>query len=100
MSPRDSIPWGCPRRAEFSLRFFKSDRLLGDTMSKKQTAHHDDMPAKIDFSKGVRGKFYHTGAKLNLPVYLDEQVQTRLVALASAKGVDLSVLGKCILRKD
>ena len=29
MSRRDGIPWGCPRPVEFSLRFFKSDRLLG-----------------------------------------------------------------------
>jgi hypothetical protein len=69
-------------------------------MSKKQTAHDDNMPAEIDFSKGVRGKFYHPGAKFNLPVYLDDQVQTRLAALASAKGVELSVLVNDLLRKD
>jgi hypothetical protein len=28
MSYQDGIPWGCPRPAEFSLRFFKADRLL------------------------------------------------------------------------
>jgi hypothetical protein len=48
----------------------------------------------------VRGKFYHTGAKLNLPVYLDDQIQTRFAVLASAKGVDLSVLVNDLLRKD
>ena len=69
-------------------------------MSKKQTAHDDGMPAEIDFSKGVRGKFYHPGAKFNLPVYLDDQIQTRLAALASAKGVDLSALVNDLLRKD
>ena len=69
-------------------------------MSKKQTAHDDDMPAEINFSKGVRGKFYHTSAKLNLPVYLDDQVQTRLTALANAKGVDLSALVNDLLKKD
>jgi hypothetical protein len=69
-------------------------------MSKKQTAHDDDMPAEIDFSKGVRGKFYHPGAKFNLPVYLDDQIQTRLTALASAKGVELSALVNDLLRKD
>lgn len=69
-------------------------------MSKKQTAQNDDMPAEIDFSKGVRGKFYHPGAKFNLPVYLDDQIQTRLTALASAKGVDLSALVNDLLRKD
>ena len=69
-------------------------------MSKKQTAHDDDMPAEISFSKGVRGKFYHPDAKFNLPVYLDDQVQTRLTALANAKGVDLSALVNDLLKKD
>lgn len=68
-------------------------------MSKKQTAH-DDMPTEIDFSKGVRGKFYHPDAKFNLPVYLDDQVQSRLTALANAKGVELSTLVNDLLRKD
>ena len=29
------------------------------------------MPAEIDFSKGMRGKFYRPDAKLNLPVTAD-----------------------------
>lgn len=66
-------------------------------MSKTQ---YDDMPAEIDFSKGTRGKFFRPGAKLNLPVYLDDQVQSRLAALADAKGVDFSVLVNDLLRKD
>ncbi len=69
-------------------------------MSKKQTAHDDDMPAEIDFSKGVRGKFFHPDAKFNLPVYLDDQVQIRLTALANAKGVDLSALVNDLLKKN
>jgi hypothetical protein len=60
----------------------------------------DDMPAEIDFSGGTRGKFYRPGAKLNLPVYLDEQIQTRLAELANAKGVDFSTLVNDLLRKD
>ena len=60
----------------------------------------DDMPAEIDFSQGVRGKFFHPCARLNLPVYLDEQVQSRLAALANAKGVDFSTLVNELLRKD
>jgi hypothetical protein len=34
----------------------------------------DDLPNEVDFSKGVRGKFYRSNAKLNLPIYLDERV--------------------------
>lgn len=64
------------------------------------TNDHDDIPAEVDLSKGERGKFFHPGAKLNLPVYLDDQVQARLAALANAKGVDFSVLVNDLLRKD
>ncbi len=60
----------------------------------------DDMPAEIDFSGGTRGQFYRPGAKLNLPLYLDEQIQTRLAELANAKGVDFSMLVNDLLRKD
>jgi hypothetical protein len=69
-------------------------------MSQATSTDDDDMPAEIDFSKGTRGKFFHPGAKLNLPVYLDDQVQSRLAALANAKGVDFSVLVNDLLRKD
>ena len=62
--------------------------------------HNEDMPAEIDFSMGTRGKFFRTGIRLNLPVYLDDEVQDRLTTLASAKGVDLSVLVNDLLRKD
>jgi hypothetical protein len=62
--------------------------------------NHDDMPDEIDFSKGVRGKFFKPGQRLNLPVYLDSEVQARLATLASAKGVDLSALVNDLLRKD
>lgn len=64
------------------------------------TPHDDDMPAEIDFAGGKRGKFYQAGAQLNLPVYLERQVQERLAALASAKGVELSTLINELLKKD
>jgi len=69
-------------------------------MSQIHSNHDDDIPAEIDFSKGVRGKFFHPDTKFNLPVYLDDQVQARLTALANAKGVDLSALVNAMLRKD
>lgn len=69
-------------------------------MSQGHTTFDDDMPAEIDFSKGVRGKFYRPDSSLQLPVYLDDQVLRRLTALADAKGVDLSVLVNDLLRKD
>lgn len=60
----------------------------------------DDLPDEIDFSQGVRGQFYRTGMELNLPVYLEHELQSRLADLASAKGVDLSDLVNELLRKD
>ena len=62
--------------------------------------HDDEMPEEIDFSKGVRGKFFKPGMRLNLPVYLDSEVQERLSTLANAKGVDLTALINDLLRKD
>jgi hypothetical protein len=58
------------------------------------------MPGEIDFSNGRRGQFFRPGAKLSRPVYLDDQVQAHLAALADAKGVDLSTLVNDLLRKD
>ena len=59
----------------------------------------DDMPAEIDFSGGVRGKFHRPGMKLNLPVHLDADVQAYLAAIASRKGVQLSALANDLLKK-
>jgi len=60
----------------------------------------DDMPAEIDFSGGVRGKFYRPDATLSLPVYLEADVQAYLVALAARKGVPLSELTNDLLKKE
>lgn len=65
-----------------------------------KTSDDSDMPAEIDFSGARRGQFFKADAQLNLPVYLEHQVQTTLAALAHAKGVDLSELINDLLKKD
>ena len=60
----------------------------------------DDIPAEIDFTGGKRGKFYRPNARLNLPVYLEADVQAYLAALAARKGVPLSELVNDLLKKD
>lgn len=60
----------------------------------------DEMPAEIDFSKGVRGKFYHSDATLNLPVYLGGNVQAYLAAIAAKKGMPLSELANDLLKRE
>ncbi|MGQ0545353.1 MAG: hypothetical protein ACT4P3_08490 [Betaproteobacteria bacterium] len=58
------------------------------------------MKDEYDFSKGERGKFYRPGAKLTLPVYLDQEVQSYLAQRAAQRGVELSELVNDLLRKD
>ena len=65
-----------------------------------QANEHDDMPAEIDFSKGVRGKFFKPGARLQLPVYLEADVQDYLAARAKARGIEISQLVNEMLKKD
>jgi hypothetical protein len=58
------------------------------------------MKKEYDFSKGVRGKFFKTNATLNLPVYLDSEVQSYLRERAQSKGVELNQLVNELLRRD
>ena len=58
------------------------------------------MKKEYDFSKGERGKFFRKNAKLNLPVYLDEEVQDYLQERARSKGVEVAELVNEMLRQD
>ena len=60
----------------------------------------DDMPAEIDFSKGTRGKFFNPGARLDLPVYLEAEVQAYLADRAKARGIEVAQLVNELLKKD
>ncbi len=58
------------------------------------------MKQEYDFSNGERGRFFRKNAKLNLPIYLDDEVQNYLQERASSKGVEISQLVNEILRQD
>jgi hypothetical protein len=58
------------------------------------------MRDEYDFSKGERGKFFRAGVKVQLPLYLEADVQATLVSLAAAKGKDYSVFVNDLLKKD
>ena len=62
--------------------------------------HDDDMPTEIDFAGGVRGKFHQPGMTLNLPVYLEADVQAYLADIAAKKGMQLSDLANDLLKKE
>lgn len=58
------------------------------------------MKDEYDFSKGQRGKFHRANARVNLPVYLDEDLLARLKARAEAEGVSLNDLVNELLKRD
>jgi uncharacterized protein (UPF0216 family) len=58
------------------------------------------MKQEYDFSKGERGKFFRENARLRLPVYLDEEVQSYLQERARSKGVEVAQLVNEMLKQD
>ena len=58
------------------------------------------MREEYDFSKGERGKFYRPDIKLNIPIYLDEEVSAFVEKIASKRGVDRSSVVNDLLRGD
>ena len=58
------------------------------------------MKDEYDFSKADRGKFHRPGVKLNLPVYLDDEVQRFIQNIADSKDSDLSTVVNDLLRVD
>ena len=69
-------------------------------MSKQTDQDHDDIPAEIDFSQGRRGQFHRPQTRLNLPVYLETEVEAYLATRAKARGIDVGQLVNELLKKD
>jgi len=47
------------------------------------------MKESYDFSKAERGKFHRPDAKLNIPVYLDDEVQAYIAGIAEQRHSDI-----------
>jgi hypothetical protein len=60
----------------------------------------DPLDREIDFSKGVRGKFYRPGMKLRIPIYLEETLLGSLAEIAERRGINLDDLVSDLLRRD
>ena len=58
------------------------------------------MKKEYDFSKGVRGKFYRPNLKINLPVYLDDDVAEVIQKYAKKKRVDTQTVVNRLLRSN
>ena len=62
--------------------------------------HGVSMNKEYDFSKGTRGKFFRPNAKLNMPVYLDTEVQDFVQRVAEHKRTDDSAVVNLLLSSD
>lgn len=58
------------------------------------------MEKEYDFSKGKRGKFFSKDIKLNLPVYLDDDVLEFVEKIAKKRNVDIQIVVNQLLKKD
>jgi hypothetical protein len=58
------------------------------------------MKKEYDFSKGVRGKFYRPNVRLNLPVYLDDDIAEFVQKYAKQKQVDAQTVVNEMLRSN
>jgi hypothetical protein len=56
------------------------------------------MKKEYDFSKGTRGKFYQPGVRLNLPIYLDDDIAEFVEKYAKRKKVDAQTIVNEIIR--
>ncbi|HHH75825.1 MAG TPA: hypothetical protein ENL03_02220 [Phycisphaerae bacterium] len=58
------------------------------------------MKKEYDFSKAERGKFHPPDAKLNMPVYLESDVQAFICKIAEAKHLDSSTVVNELLKSN
>jgi len=66
-----------------------------------QPSNESDMPAEVDFSKGVRGRHHvPAGAKVFLPVSIERSVWRYFSDKAEQRGVGLSDLLTDVLKRD
>jgi hypothetical protein len=66
-----------------------------------QPIEDDELPAEIDFSKGIRG-LHHIppGAKVFMPASIERSVWEYFSGKAAQKGVELSDLLTEVLKRD
>jgi hypothetical protein len=58
------------------------------------------MKKEYDFSKGERGKFYHSNLRINLPIYLDPENLEFVEKIAKKKNQDVSVIVNELIKSD
>ncbi len=58
------------------------------------------MRKEYNLSKGVRGKFYRPNTRLNLPIYLDDDVAEFVQKCATKKKLDRQAIVNRLLRRN
>ena len=58
------------------------------------------MKKEYDFSNAVKGKFYTTKEKIELPVYIDKNVKEYYLALAKEKKISFEKVINIVLKKE
>jgi hypothetical protein len=58
------------------------------------------MKKEYDFSKATRGKFFRAGARLRLPIYLEQDVQSQLEKIARRKHQPINLTANQLIRKE
>jgi hypothetical protein len=58
------------------------------------------MKKEYDFSKGVRGKFYRSNLRINLPIYLDPENLAFVEKIALKKKQDITVIVNKLIKSD
>ena len=79
------------------LEFFQVGKLI---KKKPSNIRIEKMKEEYDFSKGERGKFFRNDIKLNLPVYLDDDVLEFVEKIAKKKNIDIQTVVNQLLKTD
>lgn len=58
------------------------------------------MKSEYDFSKAVRGKFFHKNAELRLPIYLDAKLQIQVERIAHKIGKEIGDVVNQLVKKE
>ena len=60
----------------------------------------EKMKKEYDFSRGKQGKFFKSNVKLNIPVYLDDDVFMFVNNIAKEKESDISLIVNQLIHSD
>ena len=58
------------------------------------------MKKEYDFTNSERGKFYNKEAKMNLPVYLEEENYKFVEKIAEEKNLDLTTIVNRLIKEN